>query len=219
MTEERLTEEGVQALNEERVKALRERFILEDNKETVEEATAIYQKVIDDYTKHVNDEMSVEEAEIEEKAIIQLAEDWDKEVAKKKYRIPEKINFEGHTYTREEVGKIINKIIGKIGVEFKYVLGMYQLYEFWNNPKPSVDFNTFNTTVKALGQSGVQYTGGVEWLNAMIVDAFFKKCNRLYSIDILRTLTIASCHSAIMDKIKLNTPVEGTEGSDPDVKA
>ena len=83
MTEERLTEEGVQALNEERVKALRERFILEDNKETVEEATAIYQKVIDDYTKHVNDEMSVEEAEIEEKAIIQLAEDWDKEVAKK----------------------------------------------------------------------------------------------------------------------------------------
>ena len=37
MTEERLTEEGVQALNEERVKALRERFILEDNKETVED--------------------------------------------------------------------------------------------------------------------------------------------------------------------------------------
>lgn len=191
-----------------RIEELKKMFDVEYTKDsTIEEVTDKYQKVIDEYTKYVKGDNTTDQLKEEEELMSAVANEWDLQLKGKIYKLSAETKWKGKPLTQNVVATKIRGMLDKVEVEYRYTLGMYQLYEWWRSPKKKIEYAVLNSTLRTLGQAGLKFKGSKEWEDILIIDQYFRESNKEYSIDTIRTLAIASCHSALMDEIQLQSPV------------
>ena len=189
----------------------KEEQTVETKEETYQDVLERYSKEVEEYTTSI-EKMSVEELKAQEAELIPVMDAWDKELKSKEYSLSDVITWQGHTYTRAQIGNKIIAILRKFECEYKYTLGMWQMADWWSNTKSSIDFSTLDSTLRVLGNPAIKYKGPSEWENILIINAYFETCNDAYQKDTLKTYMLADKHNAILDALKLNTPVvEGSE--------
>lgn len=194
-----------------RIEELKKKFEVEYTKNaSIDEITNKYQVVVDEYTKYVKDcdpEDLVTYLKEDEAVLVALANEWDLQLKNKTYKLAGETTWKDKKLSQAVVATKIRAMLDKVEVEYRYTLGMYQLYEWWRSPKKKIEYAVLNSTLRTLGQAGLKFKGSKEWEDILIIDQYFRESNREYSIDTLHTLAIASCHSAVMDVLQLNKPV------------
>lgn len=199
-----------------RIEELKKKFEVEYTKDTpIDEITNRYQVVVDGYTKYVKDcdskgliiEDQITYLKEDEAALAVLANEWDLQLKNKTYKLAGETTWKDKKLSQAVVATKIRAMLDKVEVEYRYTLGMYQLYEWWKSPKKKIEYAVLNSTLRTLGQAGLKFKGSKEWEDILIIDQYFRESNREYSIDTLHTLAIASCHSAVMDALQLNKPM------------
>lgn len=174
------------------------------NEAAISDIAKEFKQLVDDYEVHVEN-MSVEELREEEKQIVAIAEAWDKQVQTIKYQLPKSVFFGGKEFPRKSVGKMINELLEKIECEFSYTLGYYELWQWWNNPQATINYNNLNATLQVLG-SGLKFKGPHQWATILTINEYFKPVHRDYQQDNLVTILYGTCHSKILDKLNMNDP-------------
>lgn len=191
-----------------RIEELKKMFDVEYAKDsTIEEITDKYQKVIDEYTKYVKGDNTVDQLKEEEELMSAVANEWDLQLKSKIYKLSAETKWKDKSLSQNVVATKIRGMLDKVEVEYRYTLGMYQLYEWWRSPKKKIEYAVLNSTLRTLGQAGLKFKGSKEWEDILIIDQYFKESNKEYSVDTIHTLAIASCHSVLMDEIQLQSPV------------
>lgn len=159
-------------------------------------------KEIQDYEKSLKNK-SVEELRALEKELVKQADKIDKEVSATEYDLP-KENW-------KEVCLGIRLMLNKKTVEWKFALSFVSMYDFWdpeNYPK-KVKYPMLDATLRTLGE--LQFTGYAEWAAVVAVNKYFEVIRPLYVDTVEKVFDVASKHNAIMDELKLKSPVDAAE--------
>ena len=175
-------------------------------KMTSQEVLEGYGKMVEDYKEYIKT-MTPKELEAEEQRIITIMDKWDKERAKKIYKLSDGIEWNKKMISRQMIGAKINKILDKFECEYKYTLGMWQMANWWEDSKPEIDFATLDSTLRVLGNPSIKYKGPQEWNRILCIDAYFNTCNEEYRKDTFKTYMLAEKHNALLDAMKINMPI------------
>ena len=159
-------------------------------------------KEIKEYEKSLK-EKTAEELRAMEQELIAEAEKVDKEVSDTEYDLP-KDNWKA-------VCQGIRLMLNKKTVEWKFALSFVSMFDFWdpeNYPK-KVKYPMLDATLRTLGE--LQFTGYEEWAAVVAVNKYFETIRPLYVETVEKVFDIASKHNAIMDELKLKSPVDAAE--------
>lgn len=170
----------------------------------VPEIAKEFEQVVNEYEEHL-DKMSLEELREEEVAIVKLAQEWDETVKTIKYDLPKSVFFGGKEFPRKSVGKMINELLEKIECEFSYTLGYYELWQWWNEPESTINYNNLNATLQVLG-SGLKFKGPHQWATILTINEYFKQVHSDYQRDNLFTILYGTCHSKVLDQLHMKDP-------------
>lgn len=174
---------------------------------TPEEVSKEFQQKVDAYTEEIS-KLSVEELQQEEKKLIPMMNDWDNIVKDIIYDLPKEVaSPNGTKVSRTTVGKYICDMLNKVECEFSYTLGYYQLFMWWSKPKAQIDYHTLNGTLHVLG-SGLKFRGPSQWEAILTINEYFKSVHNEYAVDNMITYFYGLCHNAILDKLKIDAPIE-----------
>lgn len=172
-----------------------------------------YTQMVEDYKKYISS-MTKEELQEEEKRIVPIMEEYDKQVKEKVYELADRVEFQGRTYTRSQIGYKIVKILSRYECEYKFTLGLFQMAKWWESPLTVIDYSTLDSTLRVLGNPSIKYKGPKEWESILAINAYFESCNDEYKRDMLKTYMFAERHSALLDALQLNTPISGSDGEE-----
>lgn len=175
---------------------------LENNAETAR----LCEKKVEEYKEYIKD-MTVEELKQEEQFIIEIIEAYEKKLHEKEYELGKKCKFEDKTYLAKVVWGYIRDILNKREVEYSYTLGLYQLYRYWENPGETIKYPVLDSTLRTL-QSQDRFKGISEWEKILVINEYFKQNNSDMTLDYLQDIFYAHLHSSILDKLKIDSPVE-----------
>ena len=171
---------------------------------TTQEIATEFQKKCDEYEDELA-KMTVEELRAEEVRIVKIAEEWDDEVSKIEYELPKNVSFNGQLYTKAAVGKLINSLLEKVECEFSYTLGYFELWNWWKAPQKTISYHNLNSTLQVLGNN-MKFRGPVQWASILTINEYFKQLHGEYQRDNLITILYGTCHSKVMDLLKMNDP-------------
>ena len=168
------------------------------------------QQFLKDYADFLNGK-TLEELQQIEQEVIKEAEEVDKEVNSKEF----KLKNDGYA----DVAKSIRTLLDKQTIQWQYTVALVSMYEFWDpekNPK-KVSYAMLDTTLRTLG--GQSYTGYAEAKAVVGINAYFDNIREEYAATTEKIYDIASKHNVVMEKMNLNKPIgevvpgEGPTGS------
>ena len=143
-------------------------------------------------------ELTVEELEAREQEIIKKADENDKAVATKEFKLP--------TENYKIVAAGIQSLLNKQTVEWQYTLGLLSMYEFWDPEKYSktVTYPMLDATLRTLGE--MKFTGYEEWAKVVAINKYFESLRKDYEETTESIYDIANEHNAIIDELGLRKP-------------
>lgn len=182
----------------------REDYINRDRNEVMNE----FQKIIDDYDAYIKD-MNLEQCKEEEKRVMDIMDEYDKIQLNIEYDLPKSCVFAGSTQevSRKTIGKFIMELLEKVDCEYTYTLGYYELYMWWKEPKAKISYNNLNSTLQVLGNN-MRFRGPHQWQMILSINEYFKPLHNAYIIDNMITHLYGTCHSKLLDKMKIDNPIE-----------
>ena len=142
---------------------------------------------------------TLEELKALEQEIIKEADDIDKEVSSKEFKL-EKTNY-------AIVAQGIRDLLNKKTVQWQFTLGMLAMYDFWDPKKNpgKVVYPMLDGTLRALGDA--TFTGYEEWASVVAINKYFEGIRQEYIRTTEKVYDIASKHNAVIDAINKKTPI------------
>ena len=142
---------------------------------------------------------TLEELKALEQEIIKEADDIDKEVSSKEFKL-EKTNY-------AIVAQGIRDLLNKKTVQWQFTLGMVAMYDFWDPKKNpgKVVYPMLDGTLRALGDA--TFTGYEEWASVVAINKYFEGIRQEYIRTTEKVYDIASKHNAVIDAINKKTPI------------
>lgn len=182
----------------------REDFINKDRNEVMNE----FQKIVDDYSEYIKD-MTLEQCREEEKRLVGIMDEHDKIMLGVEYDLPKSCTFKGSNreITRKAIGGYIMELLEKVECEYQYTLGYYELYMWWKEPQAKITYNNLNSTLQVLGNN-MRFRGPHQWQMILSINEYFKPLHNAYIIDNMLTHLYGACHSKLLDKMKIDNPLE-----------
>ena len=181
------------------------------NGKKLEEVRDLLTKEAEEYNKSIVGK-TLEELENEETILIDAQKAYDTYIKESKYPLADSVEFEGKTYTRDEVMKRVVSLLDDMEVEWSYTLGMHQLAQFWGDKSnKEITYGIYDSTARILG--GRKYKGTINWKNILIINDYLSSCHELYGLDLSYLLFLSQCHNYIMDAMK-KLEDAGKEGKD-----
>lgn len=143
-----------------------------------------------------------------EEKIVEEIEEYEKFVTEKIFELSNDVEFDGKKYSFNEVVADILYIINKNEVEYKFTLGLYELYKFWKGVDKTmiINYSTLDSTLRVLGQA--KFSGYSEWKRILIINEFFKPNHVEYTKINAKQVYFAQQHNIVMDKLQLLKPVD-----------
>lgn len=130
-----------------------------------------------------------------EQEIIKEADEVEKKVRSKVYKLPKK--------NQDEVAKAIRMLLNKQTIQWQYTLGFVNMYEFWTGTQKEVNYDNLDSTLRTLGQ--LQFTGYDEWKAVTLINDYFAAIRDEYADDTQEIFFIAEKHNSVMNAMdKLN---------------
>ena len=96
------------------------------NGKKLEEVRDLLTKEAEEYNKSIEGR-TLEELENEETILIDAQKAYDTYIKESKYPLADNVEFEGKTYSKDEVMKRVVSLLDDMEVEWSYTLGMHQL--------------------------------------------------------------------------------------------
>lgn len=182
----------------------REDYIMKDRNEVMEE----FQKLINDYEAGIKD-MNLEQCKEEEKRLVGIMNEIDKKVMEATYELPASCTFKGSNrpITRKMIGGYIDELLEKVECEYQYTLGYFELYQWWKAPQATITYNNLNSTLQVLG-ANMRFRGPHQWEMILTINEYFKPLHNAYVVDNMILHMYATCHSKLLDKMKIDNPIE-----------
>ena len=182
----------------------REDYINKDRNEVMND----FQKIVDDYSEYIKD-MSLEQCKEEEKRLVGIMDEHDKIMLGVEYDLPKSCTFKGSVreITRKAIGGYICELLEKVECEYQYTLGYFELYNWWKEPQAKITYNNLNSTLQVLGNN-MRFRGPHQWQMILSINEYFKPLHNSYIIDNMLTHLYGACHSKLLDKMKIDNPLE-----------
>ena len=168
-----------------------------------EDVTVKFDNLLKKFKEKLNTIDSTDELKAIAKETESEADEYDKLLNEKKYVLPDKIDFEGKTYTKSTIKSNICYFLSRQSVKYEYALGMHQTYVFWKNDPTEIPYKTFDSLVRLL--STFQFQGDKEWTDILAINAFLGTCVKEYQKDLTEQLYYANKFNAIEERGKLLT--------------
>ena len=145
--------------------------------------------------------LTLEQLKEKEQEIIKEADENDKAIASKEFKLP------GENY--KTVANGIRTLLEKQTVEWRFTLGMVSMYDFWDpeNFPTVVTYPMLDATLRTLGE--MKFTGYSEWAAVVAINKYFESLHDEYESATEKIYDIASKHNAIIDELGLREPVGG----------
>ena len=142
---------------------------------------------------------TLEELKALEQEIIKEADDIDKEVSSKEFKL-DKTNY-------AIVAQGIRDLLNKKTVQWQFTLGMVAMYDFWDPKKNpgKVVYPMLDGTLRALGDA--TFTGYEEWASVVAINKYFEGIRQEYVDTTEKVYDIAAKHNAVIDAINKKTPI------------
>ena len=142
---------------------------------------------------------TLEELKALEQEIIKEADDIDKEVSSKEFKL-DKTNY-------AIVAQGIRDLLNKKTVQWQFTLGMVAMYDFCDPKKNpgKVVYPMLDGTLRALGDA--TFTGYEEWASVVAINKYFEGIRQEYITTTEKVYDMASKHSAVIDAINKKTPI------------
>ena len=171
-----------------------------------EEAAKLLQTTLDEFKAEVDKITDKKQLEDMEQEIIKDMEAHEEYLKTVTYNLPDKCEFDGEHFTKNDVARYVIQFINKMEVEWNYTLGIYQLGKVWKNKDmTSMTYYEFDSTLRTLGQ--LRFKGLDEQKNILVVNEFMKSCHEEYSKDTSFQIFNAQKHEAVMNRAQLISPV------------
>lgn len=155
-----------------------------------------------EYTDKINEMMTIEELEVAEAELMKEAQEYDEYLNGVEYDLPNNVEYDGDTYSRNEIAKCIISALGKMEVEWQHTLGLFELVNLWKTKDlAKISMKAFDSTLRTLNQ--VKYKGYTEWRDILAVNKFLSECHNEYSLDTAWNILISEKHNAIMKRAEL----------------
>ena len=142
---------------------------------------------------------TLEELKVLEQEIAKEAEEADKKVSSKEFKLDKK-NY-------QIVAQGIRNLLNKKTVQWQFTLGMVAMYDFWDenkNPK-TVKYPMLDGTLRALGE--MAFAGYAEWAAVVAINKYFEDIREEYVTVTEKAYDIAAKHNVVMDAMKMETPI------------
>lgn len=169
----------------------------------------IFEKIKSDHKKAVAAINDTKVLEAQEQELMAFMDENDKYIKERMYEMPKSLSFGGKVYDRRKIGVIINKILDKVEVEWRYVLGMYDLYNFWKSDDTALGYMDLNNTLQSTGMT--HYKGHEEWESCTLVNEYFKQMHGEFQKDFAWNVMFAELHNDIISRIdqikQMNEPI------------
>lgn len=163
---------------------------------------------LNEYKENVNQMMTMQELMDAEKVLMEEAQKYDEYLNTVEYDLPERVEFDGENYSRNQVAVFIINSLNKNEVEWSQTLGLYELMNLWRNKNLAKIANkVYDSTLRVLNQ--VKYKGYNEWVEILIVNKFLSSCHNEYSLDTAYNILLSEKHNALLDRAKLIEKAEG----------
>lgn len=172
-----------------------------------EEVSEEFDKMVNDYKEYIKD-FTPEQCKEEEKKLMGFMDELDKIMPTIEYELPKSCTFKGSNIeiTRKSIGKYIMELLEKVECEYQYTLGYYELYLWWKDPQTKISYNNLNSTLQVLGNN-MRFRGPHQWQMILSINEYFKPLHNSYLIDNMITHLYGACHSQLLDKMHIQTPL------------
>ena len=142
---------------------------------------------------------TLEELKVLEQEIVKEAEEADKEVSSKEFKLDKK-NY-------KIIAQGIRNLLDKKTVQWQFTLGMVAMYDFWDPEKNpgKVLYPMLDGTLRALGDA--TFTGYDEWASVVAINKYFEGIRQEYVDTTEKVYDIAAKHNAVIDAINKKTPI------------
>lgn len=178
------------------------------NGKNYQEVEPMLAQDLNEYKDKVNEMMTMEELMAAEQTLMEEAQRYDEYLNTVEYDLPERIDFEGENYSRNQVAKFIINALNKNEVEWSQTLGLYELVNLWKNKDlVKIANKAYDSTLRVLNQ--VKYKGYNEWLEILVVNKFLSGCHNAYSLDTAYNILLSEKHNSLLDRAKLIEKAEG----------
>ena len=175
--------------------------------EQLKEFTLELENKLQDFKTEV-ESLNEEQLHSLEEEIINEIEDYEKVVFEKQFDLSSEVVFDGDKHSFNEVVGDILYLINKNEVEYKFTLGLYELYNFWKSADKTmkITYSVLDSTLRILGQ--IKFTGYSEWKRILVINEFFKPNHVEYTKINAMQVFYAQKHNIVMDKLQLLKPVD-----------
>ena len=142
---------------------------------------------------------TLEELQVLEQEIVKEAEEADKEVSSKEFKLDKK-NY-------QTVAQGTRDLLNKKTVQWQFTLGMVAMYDFWDPEKNpgKVLYPMLDGTLRALGDA--TFTGYEEWASVVAINKYFEGIRQEYIDTTEKVYDIAAKHNAVIDAMNKKTPI------------
>lgn len=183
----------------------RENYIGGDRNKTFEE----FQKIVNDYKAEIEN-MNIDQCKAEEERLLNIMKEHDEIMLNVAYDLPKSCTFAGspRVITRKTIGEYINEFLEKVECEYQYTLGYFELYQWWKDPQSTITYNVLNSTLQVLGNNNMRFRGPHQWQMILTINEYFKALHDSYIVDNMITHLYSVCHSMLLDKMKIDNPIE-----------
>lgn len=189
----------------------RTEYLSKDREEVMKE----FQQIVNTYEAEIKN-MNLEQCKEEEKRLMDIMNKHDEVMRTVEYDLPKSCTFAGSSreITRKMIGEYINEFLEKVECEYQYTLGYFELYNWWKEPKSKISYNTLNSTLQVLGNNNMRFRGPHQWQMILSINEYFKALHNSYIIDNMVTHLYGVCHSMLLDRMKIDNPLESETHAD-----
>lgn len=154
------------------------------------------------YTKKVKDINDYGVLTKEEKTLNEMLIENEKYLNGVTYELPSTCEFEGTTYTRDDVAEKIIYFISRNEQPWQYVLGLHQLVRAWKDSNnTAITHSALDSTLRLLEQQ--KFKGDTEWVDILIVNTFIVPIHEEYAKNMIVFTALSQFHNAVIEQRKL----------------
>lgn len=169
---------------------------------SLEECATRFDEELKEYKELVNTVDTVEKLEEMEREVLKEQDEVNDYLRTVQYQLPDKVEFDGESYTKRDIALKTVYFLNKKEVEWKYTLGLYQLVKFWKSENPTtIDYGVYDSTLRLLNQ--VSFKGFQEWRDILACNEYFKSAHEAYSKDTSWLIFESEKHNTLMDRMQL----------------
>lgn len=177
------------------------------NGRNYEEMAAAMQADLVLYNEKVAEFTTIEECEAAEQELMTLMDEQNARLVTVRYELPESVEYDGKTITKDEVADKVINFINKLEVKYENTLGLYQLVNIWASKVSNIQYHVYDSTLRCLNQ--VTFKGYDEWEGILLVNEYLAKCHNEYSLDTGMLVYLSECHNAVVNRMDaISKPAE-----------